>query len=203
MDIKRKRNRRLGKRDWRWILHHQLMALQSVQGSSSSCFEGISCLTTLTIIDVSITEDDLERLISSCQLLESLSFYDEFLAEKKLRNVSISMLNLLSLEIHSSMPTHVSLKTAPHLEDVFYKPYHYYNCNEAEMLIDLLMNLGQVENLKLQLFESTAKSLNRIKLPNSLPTLKLKKLTLDVKVSLRRKGLFMKRIGRDVDLLSV
>ncbi|XP_077215947.1 F-box/LRR-repeat protein At3g58900-like isoform X3 [Tasmannia lanceolata] len=120
-------------------------------------FEGISCLTTLTIIDVSITDGDLERLISSSQLLESLCFYDDFLSGEKLRNVRISAPNLLSLEIHSSMSTRVSLKTAPRLEDFFYKPYHYYNCYEAGMLADLLMNLGHVESLKLQLFESAAK----------------------------------------------
>ncbi|XP_077215952.1 F-box/FBD/LRR-repeat protein At1g13570-like isoform X4 [Tasmannia lanceolata] len=166
-------------------------------------FEGISCLTTLTIIDVSITDGDLERLISSSQLLESLCFYDDFLSGEKLRNVRISAPNLLSLEIHSSMSTRVSLKTAPRLEDFFYKPYHYYNCYEAGMLADLLMNLGHVESLKLQLFESAAKSLNIMQLPKSLPALKLKKLTLDVKVSLRRKDSFMKRFGRDMDLLSV
>ncbi|XP_077215943.1 putative FBD-associated F-box protein At5g44940 isoform X2 [Tasmannia lanceolata] len=116
-----------------------------------------------------------------CKLLESLCFYDDFLSGEKLRNVRISAPNLLSLEIHSSMSTRVSLKTAPRLEDFFYKPYHYYNCYEAGMLADLLMNLGHVESLKLQLFESAAKSLNIMQLPKSLPALKLKKLTLDVK----------------------
>ncbi|XP_077228169.1 F-box/LRR-repeat protein At3g26922-like [Tasmannia lanceolata] len=149
-------------------------------------FEGISCLTTLAVTDVSITNDDLERLISSCQLLESLCFFDDILEEKKFRKVRVSALNLLSLEIHSSMPTRVSLKTAPRLEEVFYKPFRYYSCNEAKRLVELLMNLGHVVSLKLKLFESTAKSLNRMKLPKSLSGLNLKKLTLDVKYDVER-----------------
>ncbi|XP_077250010.1 uncharacterized protein LOC143889622 [Tasmannia lanceolata] len=50
----------------------------------------------------------------------------------------------------------------------------------VELLMNLLTNLGHVESLELGLFGYITESLRRMKLPKSLPELKLKKLTLGV-----------------------
>ncbi|XP_077249534.1 F-box/FBD/LRR-repeat protein At2g26030-like [Tasmannia lanceolata] len=141
-------------------------------------FEGISFLTTLTLIEVFITDVDFERFVSSCQLLESFCLDDNLSEQLELRSLRISALNLMSLEIYSTKPTHISLEAAPRLENLFYSPNAFSNDSEAGMFVELLMNLGHVESLKLKLFPDTQPLCRMI--PTSLPALNLKKLTLDV-----------------------
>ncbi|XP_077233200.1 F-box/FBD/LRR-repeat protein At1g13570-like isoform X1 [Tasmannia lanceolata] len=145
-------------------------------------FEGISCLTSLTFICIIISDDDLERLISSCRLLEIFCFKDTFalesFEESEWRNLRISALNLLSLELCSWRPTHISLKAVPCLKNVFYRPCDFSDDIEANMLVELLMNLVHVESLKLELFQNIPETLDRLNLLKSLPALKLKKLAL-------------------------
>ncbi|XP_077251528.1 F-box/FBD/LRR-repeat protein At1g13570-like isoform X2 [Tasmannia lanceolata] len=143
-------------------------------------FEGISCLTALTFIHVSITDDDLERFISSCRLLESFCLDDDWVTKSELRNLRINALILLSLEIQSSMPTNISFIHVPRLKNIYYRPNLFFDDNDANVFLELLMNLGHVESLTLELKSYFTEQLCRMKMPKSLPAFKLKKLTLKV-----------------------
>ncbi|XP_077251525.1 uncharacterized protein LOC143890729 [Tasmannia lanceolata] len=103
---------------------------------------------------------------ASCRLLESFCLDDDWITKSELRNFRINALNLLSLEIQSSMQTNISSIHVPRLKNIYYRPNLFFDDNDANVFLELLMNLGH--------------PLCRTKLPRSLPAFKLKKLTLKV-----------------------